>query len=176
MWKYALFVFILVIALAYYWSTAIYCDLQKLVVKYDDVCVIGVPKLSKKETQKMPYIEYPNASDKLYTVMLVDPTAPDTRKPDTGPWRHWLVINIPGAKLRKGTGNLEGVGEIITPYHGPNPPVGSGRHNYQLQIYEQPGKLIGPQVRDERRNWNIDKFITEHKLYLLEQKTYTVRS
>jgi len=176
MWKYALFVFVLIIALVYYWSVAINSDIQKLIVKYDDTLISGLPKLSVQLTQKMPYIEYPKAESKLYTVMLTDPTAPDTRKPDSGPWRHWLVVNVPGDKIRKGNANLEGTGNIITPYKGPNPPIGSGRHRYELQIYEQPGKLTGPQVRDERRNWNIDKFIEEHNLYLLERKTYTVRN
>lgn len=176
MWKYALFVFILIISLVYYWSVAISADLNKIVVKYDDIYVTGVPKLSKKETQKPPYVEYPNADiKKLYTVMLIDPTAPDTRKPDSGPWRHLLMVNVPGLKLQKGVANLEGSGEILSPYHGPNPPVGSGRHNYQLQIYEQPGKLIGPQVKDSRQNWNIDRFVQDNNLYLLDQKTFTVR-
>jgi phosphatidylethanolamine-binding protein (PEBP) family uncharacterized protein len=177
MWQYILLIFVLFIILAYYWSHAIFSDLERLKVYYDGNLLKGVPKMSIQETSNIPVILYPKAiPKKLYTLMLVDPTAPDTRKPDSGPWRHWLVVDIPGFELLKPLQNIEQVGKVISSYVKPNPPVKSGRHIYQIQIYEQPGKLLGPQVRDERRNWNIDQFIQAHNLYKLEQKTFTIRA
>lgn len=178
MWKYVLLVMILVIVLAFYWSTCIYGDLEQFVVRYDDLEVIGVPKLQKEEVLKQPYIEYPRAnSKKLYTVALVDPTAPDTNHPDKGVWRHWLVSDIPGKKLQQGLKNPEGSGTIITPYQEPNPPPGSGRHLYQVRLYEQSSKITGPTdyVKEGRRNWPIELFVDGNNLYAVAQKTFTVR-
>lgn len=176
MWQYFLLIFILFILLAYYWSHAIFSDLERLKVYYDGNHLFGVPKMSIIDTVNIPHIIYPKAnSKKLYTIMLIDPTAPDTRNPDSGVWRHWLVVDIPGSELLDGC-NIERVGKVITPYLGPNPPIRSGRHIYHIQLYEQSGKLLGPQVRDERRNWNVDQFIQSNNLYKLEQKTFTVRA
>jgi hypothetical protein len=177
MWQYVLLVLILFVILAYYWSHAIFSDLERLKIYYNDKHLIGVPKMSIKDTETIPCILcYKANPKKLYTVMLIDPTAPDTRKPDSGVWRHWLVVDIPGSELLEGCLNIEEVGKVITSYQGPNPPMRSGRHVYHIQLYEQPGKLLGPQVRDERRNWNMDQFIQTNNLYKLEQKTFTVRS
>lgn len=177
MWQYFLLIFILFVFLAYYWTHAIFNDLERLKVYYNDNRLIGVPKMSVNNTSKIPYLLYPRANTKkLHTVMLIDPTAPDTRKPDSGVWRHWLVVDIPGSDFSNKKVNIEDIGKVITPYQGPNPPLRSGRHIYQIQVYEQPGKLLGPQVRDERRNWNVDQFIQDNNLYKLEQKTFTVRA
>jgi len=177
MWQYVLLILILFVLLAYYWANAIFSDLERLKVYYDDNRLIGVPKMSINNTSKIPYLLYPKANPKkLYTVMLIDPTAPDTRKPDLGVWRHWLVVDIPGSTLSTEKVNIEDIGKVITSYQGPNPPLRSGRHIYQIQVYEQPGKLLGPQVREERRNWNADQFIQDNNLYKLEQKTFTIRA
>lgn len=177
MWQYLLLILILFVLLAYFWSYAIFADLERLKVYYDDSPLTGVPKMSINETDHIPYLLYPKANPKkLYTVMIIDPTAPDTRKPDSGVWRHWLVVDIPGSELIDGCTNIEQIGKVITSYQGPNPPMRSGRHIYQIQLYEQSSKLIGPQVRDGRRNWNADEFIQTNNLYKLEQKTFTVRA
>lgn len=180
MWKYPLLVIFLVIVLAYYWSIAIYCDLEKLEVRYDETRIVGVPRLSIPQTAKMPFVQYPKAnSKKLYTVMLLDPDAPNTRKPADHPWRHWLVIDIPGHKLKSGSANLEGIGVTISPYIGPKPPVGSGRHCYRVQVYEQEGKLTGAEAdvdNTRRQNWPEDQFAAKHNLYMMEQRTFTIRA
>ena len=42
---------------------------------------------------------------------------------------HWMVINIPGAKVDQG--------QTITSYKGPAPKAGSGIHRYVIVAYEQ---------------------------------------
>jgi phosphatidylethanolamine-binding protein (PEBP) family uncharacterized protein len=45
---------------------------------------------------------------KVYAVLMMDPDAPRHSQPLAAPYRHWLVVNIPGAALRAGD---VGVGE-----------------------------------------------------------------
>ena len=42
---------------------------------------------------------------------------------------HWMVINVPGAKVDQG--------ETVTSYKGPAPKPGSGVHRYVILAYEQ---------------------------------------
>ena len=73
-------------------------------------------------------ISYPGegASEaKLHTLVLLDA--------DLDQKLHWMVINIPGAKVHEG--------QIITAYSGPNPAPGSGHHRYITLVMEQSSKL-----------------------------------
>lgn len=142
-------------------------------VRYDGKDAKG--ELTVVQTAKSPFIQYTNAKpEKYYTVIIDDPDAPSPRTPDDGTWRHMVVIDVLGNKLKTGIKNIEGAGRIITPYAGPNPPVHSGPHRYHIRLLEQQAVLIDPKVQQDRRNWDIDSFITDHKLSTVAEKKFTV--
>ncbi len=177
---YLLLIIILVVVLAMYWKSAIMGDMEQMVVKYGGVN-IGTgetPRLTKERTAKMPYIQFDEAAnDKFYTLTLTDTSAPHVDHPDPGPWRHWLLVDIPGDKLKKGSPNIEGAGGSILTHHiGPQPPEGSGSHVYDVTLFEQSnGRLVGPQVRPARRNWDLDRFLEKHPLREVSKKSFKVK-
>merc|ERR1711953_689960 len=86
-------------------------------------------------------ISYPGegaSEDKLHTLVLLDA--------DLNEKLHWMVVNIPGAKVHEG--------QIITAYSGPNPAAGSGLHRYITLVMEQEsGKITDSSVvRNTRLN------------------------
>lgn len=75
---------------------------------------------------------------------MVDPDAPSRDKPTFRSFKHWAVINIPGADVGKG--------DEITEYIGAGPPNGTGLHRYVFLIYKQSAGRItyeGPIVSNK---------------------------
>ncbi|KAK6060093.1 phosphatidylethanolamine-binding protein [Cooperia oncophora] len=53
----------------------------------------------------------------LYTVVMIDADAPSRKDPHLSEFLHWLVINIPGQSINRGSEEF--------PYRPPRPPVGT---------------------------------------------------
>ncbi|RCH91511.1 Phosphatidylethanolamine-binding protein 4 [Rhizopus azygosporus] len=70
-------------------------------------------------------------SDAQYTLLLIDPDAPSKQDPKWGPYRHWVVVNIPGSADFMAANQL-------TSYMGPAPPPKTGDHRYIFLLYKQP--------------------------------------
>merc|ERR1712114_73999 len=80
--------------------------------------------LTVSKAQSKPKVVYEQAKDdKVYTLAMVDPDAPSRDDPKAAQWLHWLVVNIPGDKLKNG----EGIdfGKTLMQHNGPSPPKGS---------------------------------------------------
>ena len=76
----------------------------------------------------------PNAREyrsRRHVLVLVDPDAPSPRHPRCAQWLHWLVVNIPNARVSEG--------RVVTPFNPPTPPIGT--HRYLLLVFEQ---ALGP--------------------------------
>lgn len=73
---------------------------------------------------EMPnHIGWPGASDnELYTIIMLDPDAPNRRKPRPGAGLHWLIVNVPGTHVDQG--------DTLATYFGAGPPENSGPHRY----------------------------------------------
>ena len=48
--------------------------------------------------KEIPVVEWEADSDSFYTLLMVDPDAPETFRQV----RHWAVVNIPGNQLANG--------------------------------------------------------------------------
>ena len=57
--------------------------------------------------------------------VCLDPDAPSRTDQKWGEWRHWLVINIPGA-----ASVTTSDGQEVVAYIGPGPPEKTGLHRY----------------------------------------------
>jgi hypothetical protein len=120
-------------------------------LNYDiHICVHMGTELLPEETAYPPTaLSYPaddDKQDKLHALVLLDA---DLNK------LHWLVINIPGAKVHRG--------DTITAYAGPNPDPGSGTHRYVVLVMEQHSQL--DQVTDP----NVLKFKTQSSCDVIEE-------
>ena len=108
------------------------------------------------ETQNEPKIKLNVNKNNLYTLILYDPDAVG------GTHIHWVIINI--------TNNDIKTGNIIIPYKGPSPPVGSGKHRYIFGLYKQNGENIFDSINERvididklKKILNINKLVFEIK-------------
>lgn len=173
--QYLVLSIILVVVLALYWSVAVYGDLEKFEVSYNGNRLLGVPRLTRNDTLKSPYIKYPAAdSNAFYTIIMVDPDAPNTL-PDHA-YRHLMVVDVKGSKLQKGIGNIEGSGRPLTEYTPPAPPKGSGIHNYQIRLYLQKSRWAENPIAEKRSNWPVELVAEKANLYEVARRTFTIAS
>ncbi|XP_062817122.1 phosphatidylethanolamine-binding protein 4 isoform X2 [Anolis carolinensis] len=115
-------------------------NLQVVYPELGDVGCTYIPKCNqyRKRISKewgSPDVIYQEAdASKRYILIMVDPDAPNRAKPKFRFWRHWTVVDILGADLKKG--KLKG--RVLSDYRRPTPPSQSGFHRYQFLLYEQP--------------------------------------
>jgi len=117
-------------------------------------------ELKPSDVQTAPSLSYiPPDHAAHYTIAKVDPDAPSRQEPKFREWRHWLMLNIPGADLSKG--------HTVSAYMGPAPPSGTGLHRYVFLLFKQPGVINIPPIQDDgmnRANFKIQEFANQHNL------------
>src|SRR6266487_6952850 len=92
--------------------------------------------MSKLVALKKPKVSWETEKSSFYTLMMIDPDAPNRETHKARNWKHWVVVNIPGNDVDKG--------EEETPYARPTPPLGSGLHRYVFLVYKQSQKIKTP--------------------------------
>lgn len=122
-------------------TSSAYEDGQKMPVKYANTGVPGGENISVPLAWSNP----PEGT-KSYAIAMVD------RHPIAGNWVHWLVINISSdvSSLSEGASGLQmpkGAKELMNTfgslgYGGPQPPPGSGDHEYETTIYALKVEMI----------------------------------
>jgi phosphatidylethanolamine-binding protein (PEBP) family uncharacterized protein len=85
--------------------------------------------LTRQEAMEHIHIQWNANGDKLYTVIIYDNDAPYPDNNYLSPFIHLLEVNIPGDDMNSG--------DVMVRYMPPNPPTGSGPHNYTIAVYEQ---------------------------------------
>jgi hypothetical protein len=104
-------------------------------LNYDiHICVHMGTELTPDETVYPPTISYPGegiSAGKFHTILLLDAELDKL---------HWMVMNIPGAKVHNGT--------IVTAYASPNPAPNTGNHRYIVLVMEQPSLINDDSVTE----------------------------
>jgi len=104
-------------------------------LNYDiHICVHMGTELTPDETVYPPTISYPGegkSAGKFHTILLLDAELNKL---------HWMVMNIPGAKVHNGT--------IVTAYASPNPAQNTGNHRYIVLVMEQPSLINDDSVTE----------------------------
>ena len=117
-----------------------------------------------ENAQQNIYIEWNGDSNKLYTVLMVDLDYPyPSPGNNISPYLHLLISNIKGSDIVSGNSFIE--------YLPPNPPKDSKPHTYFIGLYLQSNRLRNRQYKN-RKNFDIDKFITTNNLFLLESNYF----
>ncbi|XP_022721021.1 protein MOTHER of FT and TFL1-like [Durio zibethinus] len=100
----------------------------------------------------------PPLSSSLYTLVMVDPDAPNPSEPRLRELLHWIVVDIPhGHDATKGR-------ELVA-YMGPRPTIGI--HRYILALFKQEGAMGGgSQLPDGRANFSTRQFAAQNRLGL----------
>ncbi|KAI8336082.1 phosphatidylethanolamine-binding protein [Chlamydoabsidia padenii] len=123
--------------------------------------------LSTKQTANPPRIQFAPADDAHYTLMMIDPDAPTMANPGLSPWRHWVVVNIPGNQqdLAKAASTQ------LSTYIGPAPPPNTGNHRYIFLLYKQTDKNHSfpplPEPFKERSHFDYKQYAITNQLQLV---------
>nr|XP_022914088.1 protein D2-like isoform X2 [Onthophagus taurus] len=99
----------------------------------NNVKVDGGNELTPTKVKDVPNVKWQAEEGSYYTLIMTDPDAPSRTNPKMREWHHWLVGNIPGNDIKKGT--------TLSEYIGSAPPKDSGLHRYVLLVFKQPGKV-----------------------------------
>jgi phosphatidylethanolamine-binding protein (PEBP) family uncharacterized protein len=128
--------------------------MSDLKIFYNNKKITNNEFLTPSETKEQPIIKYNSNDNNLYTLILYDPDS------IYGTYIHWAIVNIPEDNINNST--------IIVPYLGPQPPSGTGIHNYIFQLYKQSEKkyikpLEGRQfeLEDLKNKLQVSNLITE---------------
>jgi len=101
-------------------------------------------------------------NNQYYTLMMVDPDAPNNKTHEYRHWLHWLITNIPESAAHADYFDVH-KGNVLAPYKGPAASAESGPHRYVFLVYKQPEQLDTLKLHpiNERRNFNISDWMTE---------------
>lgn len=130
---------------------------NNLTIKFNNMVINYGSTLDKSITKIKPLLNFAWEKNKFYTIIMIDPDAPNASNPKYKYWLHWLIINK--------TTDLH-VYDIINDYEGPSPPDKSGPHRYYICVFEQ-DNWIAPMSKFTRANFNIGNFVSENKLKIL---------
>merc|ERR1711941_44433 len=114
-------------------------------------------ELRPDQTARMPTVCWDGDENDFHTLAMVDPDAPSRDDPKFGEWRHWLVTNIPGSQVNKGT--------VLAPYMGPGPPPGTGHHRYVFVVFKQKDQVPHEVMHNEgkgRANFKVEQWAHKH--------------
>ncbi|KAI7896838.1 phosphatidylethanolamine-binding protein [Mucor mucedo] len=94
--------------------------------------------LKPEQSIERPQIDITNfhTESRLYTLMMVDPDAPDVENQTYQQYCHWLVSNVP---LSATSPTVNG-GDSVLDYVPPHPQKGTKYHRYTLMAFEQPNE------------------------------------
>jgi phosphatidylethanolamine-binding protein (PEBP) family uncharacterized protein len=113
----------------------------------------------QKCEQKMVRFDHVNLSTepdlhylttKLYTIITVDPDAPDCKNPIYKYYLHWLKINVNSSNP-----------QTLVKYMHPDPPIGVHRYYFLICEHTEPIKVTNILTRS---NFDLKQFCIEHKL------------
>lgn len=140
-----------------------YKNNNNLNISYNGKLLSYSETATKEEIASKPVVNFQKNSNKLYTVIMVDPDAPSPKNPINRYFLHWLVVNI--------SSNFEG--ETINEYTAPNPP--EGKHRYYTCILEQENEIT--RMKEfERVKFDISKFVSNNNLQLIACTKFVVNA
>jgi|SRR5579871_3935603 len=129
---------------------------DQLVTTNDDQKLI-----SKNDSQGSIKISWPYQAGDLFTVIVYDI---NSRNPS---YVHLLAINVPNNDISKGL--------TILSYESPNPPPGTGRHIYIVDIYKQSERLSLTSSRSRDR-FDVNTFASSLGLNHIGRLSFSVNS
>lgn len=85
--------------------------------------------------KEAPVVKFDASNIEFYTLVMIDPDAPDPHRPVFSQFLQWLVVDIPGDHVSKG--------KPLKMYMPPSPPVYSAPHRYIFLVFQQPNYFFG---------------------------------
>ncbi|CAF3538314.1 unnamed protein product [Adineta steineri] len=146
------------------------CD-NKFEIIYNNQTINGKNQITKEETQEQPNIIINKQSEykKYLTLVMIDPDAPSSDNPITGPFIHWILASF---------NHIHGEdGQNICKYMGPGPRSGTGKHRYIFLLYESDAQIKEDYILDtipQRRKFPLKKFVDDNHLTLISLTFFNI--
>lgn len=97
----------------------------------------------------------------MITNTQVDPDAPSKENPVKGPYRHWVLTNVPG------NADFAQASELSS-YIGPAPPPKTKDHRYIFLLYKQPQENASfNALSSDVASWDFKSFAKDNGLELV---------
>jgi hypothetical protein len=133
-----------------------------LSLSFDGARVQEGAALRPNVTRSAPAVTFAGTTlGAFYTLMELDPDAPDPANPQLRSYLHWLVLDIPGASSGAAGGRT------VVKYRPSTPPVGT--HRYIFLLFQQPRGAVGEagarqQTPPERTSFDVRAFARQFGL------------
>ncbi|KIM32584.1 hypothetical protein M408DRAFT_183496 [Serendipita vermifera MAFF 305830] len=123
-------------------------------------------EVKKTIQQPLLHVKAFHKEERYYTLVMVDPDAPDVRNQTYRTYLHWLVPNIRLSSTTSSPISLLGSEETSVPYIPPHPQNGTPYHRYCIFLLENPdpqAKIDISSVSAANRNeFDLRAFIAQH--------------
>ncbi|KAI7751322.1 hypothetical protein M8C21_002882 [Ambrosia artemisiifolia] len=126
-----------------------------MMVYYGNHRLINGSELRLSVAEITPRVLIGGEHDELYTLIMIDPDAPNPDEPALREVVTWIVTNIPG-------GESSTQGNEFMSYDVPNPQVGVHRHI--MLLFRQRGPLNGIETLESRVHFRTRDFANTHNL------------
>lgn len=90
-------------------------------------------EIPPRDVRDEPHVSYEADPGEYYTLIMTDPDAPRRKNPVQKEWQSWMVVNIPGSRIKDG--------ETLAEYIGPCPARFTDSHRLVFLVYPQPNRL-----------------------------------
>ncbi|KAJ3692100.1 hypothetical protein LUZ60_012450 [Juncus effusus] len=124
-------------------------------IEYNNRCVVNGVDLRPTAIVRKPRVNIGGDDFRVsYTLIMVDPDAPNPSNPTLKEYLHWLVTDIPATTDAS-------FGNEITCYESPRPTTGI--HRMVFVLYRQLGRetVFAPVIR---QNFSVRNFARQHNL------------
>ncbi|KAL7670154.1 hypothetical protein ACOME3_005097 [Neoechinorhynchus agilis] len=140
-------------------------SLPKLKLSFNDEDIPYNQLLPIENASTRPVVVSTFESNKLYTLIMLDPDGPSPKNRELSPYLHWLDVNTGSSDLFK----------EVNVYVPPAPPAGI--HRYVTLVFEQKGYIDGSKLYfPKRNNFPFRSFVEENGLTLKYGHVFRVDS
>ncbi|CAF1116059.1 unnamed protein product [Rotaria sp. Silwood1] len=146
-----------------------------LIIEYHNKQFHDGDELKRGDTQVEPKVQINVDADphnSHFTLVMIDPDAPQRGNERAGPWLHWIKAGFVGNDINSG--------KTLADYQGPAPPSGTGPHQYVFLLYKSAtsaphhDESIAVSDSGKRKQYHLKKFEKDLHLQLVAATSYTV--
>ncbi|CAF0967437.1 unnamed protein product [Rotaria sordida] len=151
------------------------CKNDALNIQYNNKQFQDGDELKRGDTQTEPKVQInvdTDSQNSHFTLVMIDPDAPQRGNERAGPWLHWIQAGFVGNDIKSG--------KTLADYQGPAPPSGTGPHQYVFLLYKsdtptsQHGGSIAVSDSGKRQKYQLKKLEQDLHLQLVAATSYTV--
>jgi phosphatidylethanolamine-binding protein (PEBP) family uncharacterized protein len=128
-------------------------DKATITLRFEDLEIENGTQVPLEALGKEPQVEIKGASDKVYSLLLVDPDMPSPTNPKYKDTLYWMVNNIKGSSFDEADFTVEFM---------PPEPGSGGTHRYVALLFHQPRGFHTFKAPDKRVGFQTRQWAKDH--------------